>query len=87
LPATELDRDDVYSALLNRTTELLATALETPATGPDARTEIGRVLREAVAFEGREQRRLHELVTREMADLGDPVAAVETELTTERLDA
>ena len=87
LPATEIDRNDEYSALLNRTTRVLAAALETPPAESAARIEIGHVLREAVAFEGREQRRLHELVTREMTDLADPVAAVETELTAERLDA
>ena len=88
LPWSELCASVEHSTLTSRLAAALATLLAAPRDAADT-VDAGQVrslVQDALALERDEQLSLYEQVRNEMADAADPVAAVETELTSGRLD-
>ncbi|MBS0580702.1 MAG: phosphotransferase [Proteobacteria bacterium] len=89
LAGSELSADAEFTALKQRLAEALSrlfAAARSPGT-PDRAESIGQLAREAVRLEQLEQLQIQRLVNADMSDRRDPVQAVETELTRERLEA
>jgi aminoglycoside phosphotransferase (APT) family kinase protein len=89
LVGSELSADAEFSALKTRLADALARLF---SGGGESRTAeragaIGQLARDAVRLEQIEQLHIQRLVGADMSDRRDPVQAVETELTTERLQA
>lgn len=84
-PATELCDDAELSTLAARAAATVRALLALRPADGGTRERIAAVVRDAVKVEQDEQLREFGLVTREMRDAADPVAAVEVELTVERL--
>jgi aminoglycoside phosphotransferase (APT) family kinase protein len=89
LVGSELSADAEFSTLKARLADALTRlfgASQAPRT-PQRAQAIGQLAREAVQLEQIEQLHIQRLVTADMSDRRDPVQAVETELTRERLEA
>jgi aminoglycoside phosphotransferase (APT) family kinase protein len=83
LVGSELTADAEYTALKVRLADALAQLYSSARRGAEA---VSQLAREAVRLEQDEQLHIQHLVNAEMSDRRDPLAAVETELTKERLE-
>ncbi|MBS0377166.1 MAG: phosphotransferase family protein [Proteobacteria bacterium] len=87
LVGSELTTDPEYTQLKGRAADALARVFAARSSRKAGREDaLGSLAREAVQVEQAEQLTLQQLVNADMADRRDPLQAVETELTRERLE-